>query len=146
MKPRSGTTFRRLVYAGLAIFTTGLGLASRSYAQQLPSVISLYAGDILWAMTAFIGISLLFPKMRSVVRAALAVSFAFAVELTQLYHATWIQEIRGTWLGGLLLGYGFLWTDLVCYVVGVSGGLLVDLAIFATGPNNDESVTVTGPS
>jgi hypothetical protein len=41
------------------------------------------------------------------------------VEISQLYHAPWIDSIRQTALGGLVLGFGFLWTDLVCYSVGI---------------------------
>ena len=34
------------------------------------------------------------------------------VEESQLYHASWIDSIRGTTLGALVLGHGFLWSDL----------------------------------
>lgn len=40
-------------------------------------------------------------------------------ELLQLYHAPWIEAIRQTRIGGLLLGFGFLWSDIICYAVGV---------------------------
>ena len=43
---------------------------------------------------------------------------SIAVELSQLYHAPWIDSIRQTTLGGLILGFGFLWSDLACYAVG----------------------------
>jgi Protein of unknown function (DUF2809) len=56
--------------------------------------------------------------------AALAVSYA--VEVSQLYHAPWIDAVRHTRLGGLVLGYGFLWSDLVCYTVGVTLGVAID--------------------
>jgi hypothetical protein len=42
------------------------------------------------------------------------------VEISQLYHAPWIDSIRQTTPGGLVLGFGFLWTDLVCYSVGIA--------------------------
>jgi hypothetical protein len=29
-------------------------------------------------------------------------------------------------LGGLLLGYGFLWSDLICYGAGISAGFLLE--------------------
>ncbi len=53
-------------------------------------------------------------------RAALSLATAFVVELSQLYHAPWIDSIRQTTLGGLVLGFGFLWTDLLCYSVGIA--------------------------
>ncbi len=47
------------------------------------------------------------------------VCLTVTVELSQLYHAPWIDSIRQTTLGGLILGFGFLWSDLACYALGV---------------------------
>jgi hypothetical protein len=41
----------------------------------------------------------------------------------------WIDSIRHTTLGGLVLGYGFLWGDLVCYAVSVGLGAIVEYAV-----------------
>ena len=49
---------------------------------------------------------------------------AMTIEVSQLFHAPWIDSIRQTTLGGLVLGFGFLWTDLVCYSVGITVGAL----------------------
>ena len=58
-------------------------------------------------------------------------SFSVAIELGQLYHAPWIDSIRQTTLGGLILGFGFLWSDLACYAVGVGLGVMIDVATTA---------------
>ena len=52
-------------------------------------------------------------------------SMSVAVEISQLYHAPWIDSIRQTTLAALILGFGFLWSDLVCYAAGVSLGILI---------------------
>ena len=52
-------------------------------------------------------------------RAAIATGFSFVMELSQLYHSPWIDSLRQTRLGGLILGSDFLWIDLVRYSVGV---------------------------
>ena len=52
--------------------------------------------------------------------------FSLTVELSQLYHAPWIDELRQIRLAALLLGQGFLWSDLMCYVVGVGVGALAE--------------------
>jgi hypothetical protein len=78
---------------------------------------------------AFFGISTFLFRRKAIVRAAIALAVAFAVEVSQLYHAPWIDAIRHTTLGGLALGFGFLWSDLICYTIGVALGLAVDLAI-----------------
>ncbi|HYW12873.1 MAG TPA: DUF2809 domain-containing protein, partial [Longimicrobium sp.] len=54
---------------------------------------------------------------------------SLAVELGQLYHAPWIEAVRHTRLGGLVLGFGFLWSDLACYAVGIALAALIDRAI-----------------
>ena len=48
-----------------------------------------------------------------------ALTFSYGIEISQLYHAPWIDALRAYSLGGLILGFGFLWSDLVCYSVGV---------------------------
>ena len=58
---------------------------------------------------------------------ALAMIFSVAIELSQLYHAPWIDSIRHTTLGGLILGFGFLWSDLACYAVGVGLGVVIEI-------------------
>ncbi len=55
-----------------------------------------------------------------------AVAIAFAVECSQLYHAAWIDAIRANRIGALILGSDFLWSDLVCYAVGVGLAVAVD--------------------
>ena len=74
----------------------------------------------------FLLISTLLDGRLVVLRAAISLALAFLVEISQLYHAPWIDSIRQTTLGGLVLGFGFLWTDLVCYSVGIAIGSLTE--------------------
>ena len=39
---------------------------------------------------------------------------------------TWIDNIRKTTLGGLVLGYVFSWSDLLGYAIGISVGVIID--------------------
>jgi len=55
-----------------------------------------------------------------------ALAFSIAIELSQLYHAPWIDSIRHTTLGALILGFGFVWSDLICYAVGVLLGVEIE--------------------
>jgi hypothetical protein len=64
------------------------------------------------------------PTLRVAIAALL---FSFAIELGQLYRAPWIDEIRRTTLGGLVLGFGFLWSDLLCYMAGIGTGVVAEL-------------------
>ena len=129
MEVRSSSRRARLVSAGLCASTIALGLASRRFGTLLPDVVRLYAGDTLWAATAYFMAATIAPRARVAALAAGALLFAFAIEISQLYHAPWIDGVRSTRFGALVLGYGFLWSDLVCYMVGVAGAALVDRAL-----------------
>jgi len=75
---------------------------------------------------AFLGVSALAPHARLSRRAATALAIAYLVEISQLYHAPWIDGLRHSTPGGLILGFGFLWSDLVCYTVCVASGVMLE--------------------
>jgi len=120
---------RRRNYIGLSLITTLLGLASRKYGAYLPTFLSTYAGDILWATLVFWLVQLLFIQRPSYWITICALAFAFGIEVSQLYHVPWLNALRSTTLGSLVLGQGFLWSDLACYAVGVMLGFVVEQAL-----------------
>jgi len=120
---------RRAICLVLALIVIGLGLGSRRFAGDLPPFVATYAGDTLWALAVLLALCVLAPRVPLKARAIFSILFAFAVEFSQLYHAPWIDAIRGTTLGALILGFGFLWSDLACYSVGVSIGALGEWAV-----------------
>lgn len=87
--------------------------------QSCVRVYCCYAGDTLWALMVFLVVGLGFPRLRTSIVAAVAIAVAFTVETSQLYQSDWINQIRATRPGALLLGVGFLWSDFVCYTVGI---------------------------
>ena len=116
----------RLVLIALTVF---LGIGSRRFGHSLPGFVAAYAGDTLWALAAFLGIGLILPRISTWRVAALAMSFSAMIEASQLYHAPWIDSIRMMTLGALVLGHGFLWSDLACYLAGVGIGVLMDVVL-----------------
>ncbi|GAB3795298.1 DUF2809 domain-containing protein [Spirosoma humi] len=115
----------RIVYGLLTLVTMLLGLASRRFFSEFPFV-RAYVGDGLWALMVFFGFAIVFNRwsVRSVALAALL--FSVGIEVSQLYHATWIDSLRSTRLGGLVLGFRFVWSDLLCYSIGVFIGVLLE--------------------
>lgn len=105
-----------------------LGLLSRKIS-GLPKIIELYSGDILWALMVFLLFAFLFNKKSTIFIISWAIILSYSIEISQLYHAPWIDAIRNTVLGGLILGFGFLWSDLVCYTIGVIIGIIIDIMI-----------------
>ena len=120
---------RRPVYAVGGLVILILGLASRQYAAALPAFVADYAGDTLWALMVFAMVAFLVPRWSSFRVAAVALAIAYLVEASQLYHAAWIDRVRGTGIGGLALGFGFLWSDLVCYAAGVTLGVILEMGL-----------------
>ncbi|MEM7234463.1 MAG: DUF2809 domain-containing protein [Planctomycetota bacterium] len=120
---------RRAVYATCTVCVVLAGLGSREYADQLPTFLAAYAGDTLWAAMVYVASGIVFPTTLPRHRALGALTFSVAIELSQLYHAPWIDEIRATRLGALVLGFGFLWSDLACYAAGIALSFLIESAI-----------------
>jgi hypothetical protein len=116
----------RGIYLGLVAAMIFLGLASRRFRSELPWFVAEYAGDTLWAAMVYFIAATIWRNAGAGRLAVGAFCFSLTIELSQLYHAPWIDTVRATRLGGLVLGYEFLWSDLVCYAAGVGLAAGVD--------------------
>lgn len=114
-------TYRYLILASLTVVA---GLASRQIVW-----VPLFTGDVLYAVMMFFIIRMGTTKSNLYKTAGLALAVTYAVELSQLYQSSWINDIRSTLFGRLVLGQGFLWSDLVAYAVGVFLALVLTLKI-----------------
>src|SRR5436190_3446739 len=119
MNAISESTRNRIVYAIAGVVTVGLGLIWRSSLLPLSPAFTKYGGDALWALLVFLLIRFIQPSARIVLSALVALVFSICVEVSQLYHAPWIDLIRGTRLGLLILGSTFNWPDIPAYAFGV---------------------------
>jgi hypothetical protein len=120
----------------MLVTTVLLGLASRRWPEVQPEFVAAYAGDVLWAATVYWIGALVWSALSRPPRrifdmrlAGGALGIAALVEVSQLYRATWIVAVRASRVGALVLGRGFLWSDLLCYAVGVAGAVLVDVLL-----------------
>lgn len=105
----------RVGYAFAVIAVIFIGLGSRQLS-CLPDA----TGDALWAMMVFCLVRLLFVRC-SLWRVALAaLLISYVVEFSQLIRWDVLVKIRATTLGHLVLGQGFLVSDLFAYTVGVA--------------------------
>jgi hypothetical protein len=90
------------------------------------SFLGLYSGDTLWAMMTYFVFALIFPRYEIKHLFILALSFSFFIESSQFLQYDWLNSIRSTTIGALVLGHGFLFSDLICYGVGVSFATILD--------------------
>ena len=102
-----------------------VGLASRWSQLPRPELFATYAGDTLWAVLVFLLLAFAMPRRAPLFIGALAIAIAFGVELLQLYRAPWLDAMRNTLPGRLVLGQGFLFSDLICYNFGIASSILV---------------------
>ncbi len=116
----------RIAYLIAIVITILLGLFSRKWGILLPSFVAQNAGDMLWAMMVYFGFRLLLVSKSTLTAIWLSFFFSFGIEFSQLYQEDWINQIRGTTLGALILGKGFLAEDLVRYTVGIIVASVLD--------------------
>ncbi len=123
----------RITWFIIICITIVLGLASRHF-----KVVPLFVGDILWATMVYFMVRFLFINKPVSFIAIVSLLFSYAIEFSQLYHAPWIDAIRPSLFGRLVLGATFNWGDMICYAAGVGIGVLVDLYFLSSRTRYEE--------
>ncbi|WP_316812930.1 DUF2809 domain-containing protein [Pedobacter heparinus] len=111
---------KRIIYALLVVMIIVLGILSRKITS-----IPLIIGDTLYAVMMFLLIRFFLIKLDYRKVALISLSVCCLIEFSQLYHASWINNTRNTTLGALVLGSGFLWSDMIAYTVGTAICIIV---------------------
>lgn len=119
----------RMIYAVAALVVVTSGLLWRSSILQLSPGTKKYGADSLWALLVFLLIRFLKPRMNLWISVWIAFAISVCVEVSQLYHAAWIDTIRATRLGSLILGSVFNWPDIPAYAIGIALGAILDAAV-----------------
>ena len=105
----------RICYLSGTVVLIALGLLSRRV-KFVPAA----CGDALWAMMVYCCFRIVLIRKPLVISAAAALIASFAVEFSQMLTPDWLVKIRSTFLGHMLLGQGFLWSDLLAYTIGIA--------------------------
>lgn len=134
---------RRSISAAATLGVLGLGLASRRWGELLPDFAATYLPDALWGAMIYLGIGFLRPR-GSIRGVALAAGlFALLIETSQLSRDPRLKALRRTTLGGLVLGHGFSWSDLVCYAVGIGCCAFAEYRLLRSVPAGEPSCPET---
>ena len=129
---KAKNTSQIINYLILIVVAVCLGILSRIYGTILPEDTGNYAGDAMWAFALYYLIALFSLKRSFSFRFFWTCLILALDELTQLYHATWIDEIRNTTIGAFVLGNTFDLTDLLSYFVGALLAVVVDYTFVKT--------------
>jgi hypothetical protein len=115
----------RFHYAIAIVMVVVLGFLSRRDPQILPAALGKYPGDALWSLMLFCGMGFLLPNQPVIFNGLTAFAIGCAVEFFKLDHAAWIEPVRETWAGRLMLGSVFSWKNIAAYAIGILiGGIL----------------------
>jgi hypothetical protein len=116
-----------IVYFAMVGLAAWLALYARQYALAHPTSSVDFVADTLWALVVFAAMGLLFPMIST----SNAASWAFLIPALfgfgQLYHAPWLEAMRGTSYGLVVLGTQFAIPDFACYAGGALLGMTVEL-------------------
>ncbi len=126
----------RLWYLSGIVILIAFGLLSRKV-----SFIPDAFGDALWAMAVYCLWRIVLVRKRYFTAAAAALLTAFSIEFSQLLQMDRLVRLRSTFLGHMLLGQGFLWTDLIAYTVGIVCIFLVSVIISMSRKKSAEKIT-----
>lgn len=126
MTGKESSQRNRWPYITAAVLLLVAALPARLVPGFYPPFVVLYVGDFLWAMMLYLVVVILFPAQAGWKLAAFLLPLCYLVEISQLYQADWANRLRHIPGVGLLLGYGFLWSDMLAYTLGVGAGLLLD--------------------
>ena len=77
-------------------------------------------------MLLFFIFALILRKMSTFKVATVTLLFTYSIEISQLFHPQWLEALRSIKVFAFILGYGFLWSDIVAYTLGISTGVLVE--------------------
>lgn len=124
---------KRWVSVTLILLVIALGLASRRYGQHWPYGLNNHPGDALWALMIFYGWSFVCPTVTPRFLALTSLLTCYLVEFSQLIQAPWLNAIRHTVWGRLVLGASFSWSDLAAYTLGIAAGVWLDRWRLAQG-------------
>lgn len=120
----------RLNYFITILLVLILGILSRKI-----TGIPLFIGDVLYAVLIYFGFRFLIMDSKKSTSLLLSLLFCFDIEILQLVQIDWLLAIRKTTLGYYILGQGFLWLDLLCYVIGSFTAYYFDKLFLSSGIN-----------
>lgn len=117
----------RLATVVLILTTIAIGLGCKQYSGPGHAFVNNWGPasvcyEVLFVLVGF----LVFPRRAMIAKIAICVCLLTClVEISQLFHIQWLDELRKTFFGRMLLGTSFSWWDFPAYPVGAWVGWIV---------------------
>lgn len=109
---------RKWILLSLCVVTPA-GFLCKSYTGPGRDWFFHYGGGVLYEIFWCLMLFFFWPRRRAAVPIALGVFIITCIlEVMQLWHAGFLQQIRSTFLGRALIGDTFVWLDFPHYLLG----------------------------
>ena len=126
MSSVSRTTRIRLGAISFMWGAAACGLLTRTVIFRDVPVIGPWGGDVCWAVAAWYLFRCILPQVFAIEIAVLSAGLCIVVETSQLLDVEWLNTLREHHIIRLLIGHGFMWSDLVLYAIGIAIGWVLD--------------------
>jgi hypothetical protein len=109
------TARRRLACLAIVLLLIPLGLVCRFVPIGLPPLVVKYGGSFLWAAAVYWFIAFLLIHPRPLSLGLIALTVTTAVEFLKRVQSPQLDFIRNTFVGKVILGRYFSYTDIAVY-------------------------------
>jgi len=117
----------------ILIILVPLGFYTKNYQGPLQEWVNYSFCDFLYEIFWCFVISLLFKNIKTKWIALTVFGFTSILEFMQLWHPSFLQVIRATFLGRTLIGNFFAWSDFFYYATGCLAGYFLLIVIDRKG-------------
>lgn len=127
-------------YALAIVILILIGLPTRMDILPLPNFVLKYGGGMLWAAMIYLILAVVLGRAAPRALWLAAVMITCGIEFSQLYQTEALTAFRATLIGRLTIGAGFLWADVISYILGVSLAALIDRGLLLRQRNTKGNV------
>ncbi len=100
------------------LLTVGLGLASKFYRGLGQGWLNNSLGGVFYEIFWVLALVLVMVKLKPLSAAIGVFVMTSILEILQLWHPPFLEAMRATFMGRMILGTTFVWSDFFYYVVG----------------------------
>lgn len=102
-----------------------LGVFSKLYRGPFQEWFNFYFGGLLYEVFWCLIIAAIVPKVSKIKIVIIVLIITCSLEFLQLFHHPFLETIRSTFLGRILIGHSFSWYDFPYYIIGCGFGYVI---------------------
>ncbi|WP_294343881.1 DUF2809 domain-containing protein [uncultured Clostridium sp.] len=122
----------RITYFMCIIMAIILTIMIENYKNVLPLSIGNYLENVLKALIIYLFIAFIFKKISAINISVISMLICSCFSISNLCEIPWVDNIKNTSIGLFILGNSFVYTDLICYLVGVILGFVLEMLLLVS--------------